>query len=66
MTAKVLCEQFEIPTSLSGCGISEQDFFGNMEQNITKILEDACTMANPVNVNREDLYSLLSDIYRGE
>ncbi|MDR0670833.1 MAG: iron-containing alcohol dehydrogenase, partial [Oscillospiraceae bacterium] len=65
LTARVLCEQFEIPSSLAGCEISEDAFYRDMSQHIDKILEDACTRANPLAVSREDLRSLLDDMYRG-
>ncbi|MDR2670198.1 MAG: iron-containing alcohol dehydrogenase [Oscillospiraceae bacterium] len=65
LTARVLCEQFEIPTSLADCDVPEDVFYGDMAQNIDKILEDACTKANPLDVNREDLRALLDDLYRG-
>ncbi|MDR0382176.1 MAG: iron-containing alcohol dehydrogenase [Oscillospiraceae bacterium] len=65
LTARILCEQFGIPTSLADCGVPEAAFYGDMAQNIDKILEDACTKANPLEVNREDLRALLDDIYRG-
>ncbi|MDR0926070.1 MAG: iron-containing alcohol dehydrogenase, partial [Hungatella sp.] len=66
MAVKILCEQFGIPTSLKECGISKEDFYNDMAQNADKILGDACTKANPVNVKREDVLDLLGDIYQGE
>lgn len=65
VTIAVLCEQFSIPDSLSACDIKKEDFFGNIQTCADKVLEDACTKANPVPVTKEDVVALLTDIYNG-
>lgn len=65
VTMKVLCEQFHIPTSLSAYGIEKHKFLECIELCADKILEDSCTQANPVAVTKEDVLSLLNDIYFG-
>ena len=61
-----LRKQFNIPASLRECDVNKDRFYSEMESNADKILEDACTKANPIKVGKEDVIYLLKCIYNGE
>ena len=61
-----LRKQFDIPASLRECDVNKDRFYSEMESNADKILEDACTKANPIKVGKEDVIYLLKCIYNGE
>ena len=60
-----LRKQFDIPASLRECDVNKDRFYSEMESNADKILEDACTKANPIKVGKEDVIYLLKCIYNG-
>ena len=65
-TVELLRKQFDIPGSLRECDVDRDRFYAEMESNADKILEDACTKANPIKVGKEDVIYLLKCIYNGE
>lgn len=65
-TAELLRKQFDIPKSLKECGIDKDNFYDEIDSNADKILEDACTKANPIKVSHEDVVYLLKCIYNGD
>ena len=65
-TVELLRKQFDIPASLRECDVDRDRFYAETESNADKILEDACTKANPIKVGKEDVIYLLKCIYNGE
>ena len=64
-TVELLRKQFDIPASLKECDIAGDRFYDEINSNADKILEDACTKANPIKVSHEDVVCLLKYIYEG-
>jgi len=64
-TVQVLCERFGIPGSFEAAGIGRAAFRQRQEACVRKILEDACTKANPAPVTARDISELLEAIFDG-
>ena len=64
-TVQVLCERFGIPGSFEAAGIDRAAFRQRQEACVRKILEDACTKANPAPVTARDISELLEAIFDG-
>lgn len=65
-TVQVLAEWFGVPAGLRACGVSQADYEARRAGAADKVMADATTKANPVPVTREDVLTLLDDVFRGE
>ena len=57
-----LMRYMDRPTTISECGISLEEFEANREEIINRAMADACTVANPRKVTRDDISKILDCI----
>lgn len=57
-----LMRYMDRPTTITECGISLEEFEANREEIINRAMADACTVANPRKVTRDDISKILDCI----
>ncbi len=57
-----LLRYMDRPTCITECGVTMEEFEANREEIINRAMVDACTMANPRLVTREDISHILDQI----
>ena len=60
-----LKQELEIPNSIKELGISEEDFYGKLDEIVELAFDDQCTGANPAYPLMEEIKQLYTDAYNG-
>jgi alcohol dehydrogenase class IV len=63
---KDMNKSMDIPTSLKEYGISEEDFYANVDRISANAVADACTGSNPRQISVEEMKKLYTCVYTGE
>ena len=60
-----LKQELEIPNSIKELGISEEDFYGKLDEIVELAFDDQCTGANPAYPLMDEIKQLYIDAYNG-
>jgi alcohol dehydrogenase class IV len=63
---KDMNKKMGIPSTLKEYGITEEDFYGNIDRISANAVEDACTGSNPRSITVEEMKKLLTGTFTGE
>lgn len=58
-----MLKEMNIPMSVSQCGVGRKEYFDSIEEMAEKAVADACTLTNPRVPTKEDVMTILADMY---
>ena len=58
-------KEIELPNSIRDFGVSEEDFYAELDDMVELAFDDQCTGANPVYPIMEDMKQLYIDAFNG-